>query len=141
MSNTTEGYKATATIGNVSFKTGIEVGGHSFVSDAPAEHGGDDTAASPMALLAASLASCKAMTCAMYAKRKGWPVERIDVVVQHSQAASDGDSSKPRDRFHADITIVGDVDSDQQQRIYDIAARCPVHKALTGSQLTSDLRA
>src|SRR6201987_6139358 len=52
----------------------IDIRGHQLVADEPAEHGGEDDGPSPQELLAASLASCTAVTMEMYAKRKGWNI-------------------------------------------------------------------
>ena len=52
----------------------IDVRQHRLVADEPTEHGGDDDGPSPQELLAASLASCTAVTMEMYAKRKGWDI-------------------------------------------------------------------
>jgi len=67
------------------FRHVVKVRQHRLNADEPAEHGGDDAAPSPQELLAASLASCTAVTMEMYAARKGWElrdeqVQRLKVI-------------------------------------------------------------
>ena len=54
----------------------VKVGDHQLTVDEPVDSGGDDEGPSPQELLAAALASCTAITMEMYAKRKGWDIER-----------------------------------------------------------------
>src|SRR5438067_4163806 len=53
--------------------------GRSFVTDEPAEVGGEGAGPDPYVLLLAALGSCVSMTVTLYARRKGWPVERVRV--------------------------------------------------------------
>ena len=48
--------------------------------------GGGDDGPSPQELLAASLASCTAVTMEMYAKRKGWDIGDIEVACEYQPA-------------------------------------------------------
>src|SRR3712207_5225763 len=50
----------------------IRVREHRLTADEPEDIGGKDVGPSPEELLAASLASCTAITMQMYADRKGW---------------------------------------------------------------------
>src|SRR3954454_20260562 len=56
-------------------------GGHTIGVDEPHDSGGTDTGPSPGRLLAASLASCTAVTMEIYAERKGWDVGAVEVGV------------------------------------------------------------
>src|ERR1700729_716713 len=64
----------------------IDVRQHRLVADEPTEHGGDDDGPSPQELLAASLASCTAITMEMYAKHKGWDIGPVEVAVEYTPA-------------------------------------------------------
>ena len=55
-------------------RNSVEIRGHTLTADESVDHGGDDEGPSPQELLAASLASCSAITMQMYAERKGWEV-------------------------------------------------------------------
>ncbi|MEL7482727.1 MAG: OsmC family protein [Planctomycetota bacterium] len=120
-------HTATAITGKVPFKTHIETDGtFNQVTDTPESMGGSNLGASPTALVSAALASCKSITAKMYADRKGWPVDAIRVDVEHIKR--DG-----KDVFETLVTIDGDgLDDEQRKRIYEITAKCPVHKLLVG---------
>ena len=108
------------------FAHDVEIeGGHSLVSDEPAEAGGNDEGPSPVRLLAASLASCTAITVEMYADRKGWDVGALEVEVETTY-----EGPVPT---HFDVTLhpSGELDPEQLEKLRVIAAKCPVHKALT----------
>jgi uncharacterized OsmC-like protein len=59
----------------------IRGGDHVLTADESRKDGGNDEGPSPQELLAASLASCTAVTMEMYAKRKGWDVGGIEVEI------------------------------------------------------------
>ena len=64
----------------------IRIGSHEIVADEPRDDGGSDEGPSPQELLAASLASCSAITMEMYAERKGWDVGDVVVDVDYEPA-------------------------------------------------------
>jgi putative redox protein len=98
--------------------------GHTIVSDEPLEDGGANLGAQPTRLLAASLASCTAITIEMYAERKGWDLGAIEVEVNGER----GELT----RFDIAIRIPGEIDEDQEKQILTVAAKCPVHRILKG---------
>lgn len=106
-------------------------GGHAIVVDEPAEAGGADTGPSPTRLLAASLASCIAITVEMYAWRKGWEVGdlEVDVDVRYEGAAPTC--------FAAALKLPAGLEDEQRERLLAIARKCPVHKALAGETSVS----
>lgn len=65
------------------FAQEIVAGSHRLKSDEPLVDGGTDTGPSPYDLLLAALGSCTSMTVAMYARRKGWPLDRVTVELRH----------------------------------------------------------
>ncbi len=99
-------------------------GGHSLLIDEPSSSGGTDLGPSPTRVLAASLASCTAITMEMYAQRKEWPLEDVEVRVQTQY-----EGPVPT-RFDVTLRLPKELSEDQQERLKKIAARCPVHKAL-----------
>lgn len=103
----------------------VQIGQHCFSTDVAAELGGEDKGADPHDLLAASLAACTALTVTLYAKRKQWDLQDIDVRVAHEQQ---GDSYV----FHRKISYIGNLNSEEKQRLTEIAGKCPVHKILVG---------
>ena len=95
-------------------------------SDEEVEKGGEDTGATPHELLLAALGSCTAMTLKVYAGRKGWPLRDVHVLLNAVNA--DGAYVISRQ-----VTMDGDLDAEQRQRLLEIADKCPVHKTLSGS--------
>ncbi len=99
--------------------------GHELLADEPLASGGADLGPPPFGFLLSALGACTAMTLRLYADRKEWPLERVRVELRHEQG-SDGLI------IHRLLTLVGSLDDEQRARLETIAAKCPVHKALTG---------
>jgi putative redox protein len=112
--------------GNVLRHT-VQVRDHQFTVDEPLDVGGDDTAPDPQELLAASLASCTAITMEMYAARKGWDIGHVEVDVEYTPAER-GCPTK----FILVTRLPDDLPEEQVERLRVIAAKCPVHRALDG---------
>ena len=105
----------------------VDVNGHLVVVDEPEDNGGTDKGPSPTDLLAASLASCTAITIAMYADRKEWDIEGMEVSVDYAGSPKAGENAE----FVVTLALPEGLDSDQVERIRTIAGKCPVHRALT----------
>jgi putative redox protein len=105
----------------------VEVRKHRLTADEPKDHGGHDTGPSPQELLAASLASCTAITMEMYAQRKGWEVGEIEVDVDYEPAQRGSPT-----RFKLKVEFPKELPEDQRERLMQIGAKCPVHRALEG---------
>lgn len=105
----------------------IDVGEHQLTADEPADQGGEDQGPNPQELLAASLASCTAITIEMYAKRKEWDLGVIEVDCCYEQA----DRGAPTE-FQVVLRLPDGLSEDQVQRLRQIAAKCPVHRTLAG---------
>jgi putative redox protein len=105
----------------------VEVRKHRLTADEPKDHGGRDTGPSPQELLAASLASCTAITMEMYAQRKGWDVGEIAVDVNYEPAQRGSPT-----RFKMKIEFPKELPEDQRERLMQIGAKCPVHRTLEG---------
>ena len=100
---------------------------HSLVADEPKDKGGSDTGPTPQDLLAASLASCTAVTMRMYANRKGWDLGPIEVDAEY-EPAERGCPTK----FTMVLRLPEGLDPEQRERLEVIATKCPIHRALEG---------
>ena len=105
----------------------VRVRSHTITADEPKDGGGTDIGPSPQELLAASLASCTAITMEMYAKRKGWDVAGLRVDVEYSPA----ERGCPT-RFGLVMKMPAHLEPEQVDRLQVIANRCPVHRTLEG---------
>jgi len=115
-----------ASIATTKYQVRLENGRHVFGADEPVAQGGTDLAPAPDELLEAALASCTAITLRMYADRKQWPLESIDVDVTLERI--DGKTV-----FSRNIHLKGNLDQEQKDRLLQIAKLCPVSKTLSGS--------
>ena len=102
-------------------------GGHTFVIDEPVAAGGNDAGPSPSRTVAAALAACTAITCEMYAARKGWQLGEVAVAVD---AESDGNGGIAG--CLVTLCVSEPLDEEQERRLLVIAGKCPVHRALVG---------
>jgi len=100
---------------------------HELTADEPKDEGGDDEGPSPQELLAASLASCTAITMEMYAQRKGWDVGDMSVDVNYEPAQRGSPT-----RFEMVVKMPKELPEEQRLKLMQIAARCPVHRTLEG---------
>ena len=115
---------AVATITDEVYRTELKAGKHTLIADEPEDVGGKDLGPRPGDFLRMSLASCTAITLRMYANRKHFNVNQIQVSVSSKKA--DG-----RTIFNTEVEINGTLDQQQRERMLQIAKLCPVHKVLT----------
>jgi putative redox protein len=114
----------TAIIGQDHFRTELIASGKTVIADEPEELGGTNAGPAPGEFLLISLASCTAITLRMYADRKQWDVSKIKVEVASEKTGN-------TTFFKREITLEGNLQEDQRQRLLQIANACPVHKVLT----------
>jgi putative redox protein len=111
----------------------VDIRQHQLLADEPTDQEGDDEGPSPQELLAASLASCTAITMEMYAKHKGWNIGVVEVQVEYSPA----ERGCPT-RFKLALRFPSDCTEEQVERLQVIAAKCPVHRTLEGEVMFED---
>jgi putative redox protein len=124
--------KATARRAGI-YRHTVQVRSHHVTVDEPTEVGGGDGGPSPEELLAASLASCAAITMEMYADRKGWQLPDVEVDCEYSPA----ERGCPT-RFELVLRLPAELPDEQVQRLQVIAAKCPVHRTLDGEVMFSE---
>ena len=117
-------------------KQTITVGNHTLIADEPVEAGGSDAGPDPYSLLLAALGACTSMTLQIYARRKSWPLEKVEVGLRHfrmhAEDCEDCQTKEGRvDRIERRISLEGQLTAEQRARLLEIVARCPVHKTLT----------
>ena len=76
------------------------------------------------------------MTIALYARRKQWPLDDVEVRLWHSrvhaQDCRDCDTKEGMlDVIESEISLHGELSAEQRNRLREIAERCPVHRTLT----------
>jgi len=109
------------------FTHDLTVRQHGLTADEPVAAGGEDLGPNPQELLAASLASCTAITIEMYAERKGWDLAGLEVECEYSPAERGTVT-----RFKLVMKMPDHLTSEQIERLQVIAAKCPVHRTLEG---------
>ena len=121
--------KIQASIGLEPYVTRISTRGHVITGDETHENGGKDLGPTPTELVLSGLAACTASTLKMYADRKEWPVERINVRIGiHTDKHPDGTQTAHMKRV---IQFEGLLTDDQKERMLQIAEKCPIHRLLT----------
>ncbi|WP_458628714.1 bifunctional alpha/beta hydrolase/OsmC family protein [Winogradskyella sp. PC D3.3] len=117
------------------FTTSIQTKNHTLIADEPASVGGSDFGPSPYEYLNAALAACTVMTLKMYAERKKWDLREVYVYISHSRKHSDDlnlvlEQPKYLDHISKKLKFVGDLTTEQIERLKEISSRCPVHKTI-----------
>lgn len=117
-----------------------------LITDEPSEAGGQDGGPDPYTLLLAALGSCISMTVTLYAKRKGWPLQRVIVRLrqQRIHAADCQECTHSTEgyvhRIERTVTFEGNLSEEQRSRLHEIAHKCPVHKTLTSEIVISEMK-
>jgi putative redox protein len=129
--------RAVATIspGTPDYHVDIRTSGHALTADEPHSNGGGDTGPSPFGLLLSGLVSCTAITLRMYAQRKAWDFDSIEVDARYD-IGDDGQRSIVRT-----ISVPAGLDASQRERLAEIAEKTPVTKAVrAGTPITTALK-
>lgn len=108
------------------FAQTITSGPHTLAADEKAEQGGDDKGLEPHEFVLAGLGACTSMTLKMYADRKEWPLQSVEVTLTGERGERDYKITRR-------ITLTGPLDEEQRKRLLEIANKCPVHKTLSGT--------
>jgi uncharacterized OsmC-like protein len=88
-------------------------------------------------LLTSALGTCTAITLRMYADRKRWPLDAVEIHLRHDKIRGDdgqvaGNRAARIDHINMLISLRGGLTAEQRRRLLEIANRCPVHRTLLG---------
>lgn len=108
---------------------------HHWLADEPTTVGGNNSGPDPYEHLLAALGTCTSMTIRMYANRKKWPLENIGINLYHERSYNKDcqqcdEAPQQIDYLNREITLEGDLDNEQREKLLEIADKCPVHKTL-----------
>ena len=120
---------------NGKFEQSVVAGKHRYLADEPTSVGGNGSGPSPYEYLLAGLGACTSMTIRLYADAKKLPLKRVAVHLTHDKIhAVDCESCETKegkiDRIDREITLEGDLSTEQRAKLMEIADKCPVHRTL-----------
>ncbi len=115
-------------IGRDKYKTTIEAANHKFIGDEPEEYGGTDLGPAPYDFMLGSLGSCSAITIRMYADRKEWDLDKVEISLSMEKEETEGNSFITH--INRQVKLYGNLDEKQRQRLLKIADACPVAKIM-----------
>ena len=122
---------------NLKFLRHVQSDDHDWLSDEPTRVGGENLGPDPYEFLLAALGTCTSMTIRMYANHKKWDLTDVRVELSHTRDHGPDcerceEADQVIDVIQRQVWVTGNIDDAQQQRLLEIADRCPVHKTLTG---------
>jgi putative redox protein len=109
----------------------VHVRAHALDSDLGRGSGGADAAPGAHDFFDIALATCKAHTAMWYAKRKGIPLDRVEVVVE----SDDAQERQGIYKLHVRLAFGGALTADQRAELERAAAACPITKLMTTAEV------
>lgn len=114
-------------IGKEPYKVEIKsLSGNTVIADEPVPAGGQNLGFSPRELLIAALAACTSATLRMYADRKGWDLQTVDLEIDLER-----DEAANLTTIIRKLQLTGNLDETQRARLVSVANSCPLHKILS----------
>jgi putative redox protein len=112
----------------------LRVREHTFRADLTAKSGSTDSAPGPHDYFDAALASCKALTANLAARKYGIALERVEVHVERD----DSEERSGKYRLKVRMAFHGAMTDEDRSRLYAAVERCPIHKLMTTADITID---
>jgi putative redox protein len=84
------------------------------------------------------------MTIVLFAQRKQWRLEGVEVMLSHERLHSQdcdfskGDPNGQVNLIHLHIEVYGHLTPEQVAQLKEVARRCPVHRTLTSRIVIED---
>lgn len=113
------------------YRQEITADGHTIVSDMSLDEGVTKQGPDPHELLLGALGACTSMTLKIFAERRGWKLDDVDVCLKEERV-DDPASGKKITRITRDIKVSGDLDQEKIDALTKAADKCLVHKLLVG---------
>ena len=122
------------TTGTEKYKTEIITPTHQLIADEPQPYG-EDLGPNPYEFLLMAVGSCVGMTLRMYADRKGWDLQEVEIELdQERRHAKDCENCESEDGYvhfiQKKLRFKGNLDEQPKARLLEISDRCPVQKTL-----------
>ena len=117
-----------------------------LIIDEPKDAGGDGAGPDPYTLLLSALGGCVSMTVTLYARRKGWPLQRVTVRLRQQRIHADDCAECEEStegfvhRIERSVIVEGDLTEEQRTRLQEIAHKCPIHKTLTSKIIVAEIK-
>ncbi|MEM0939826.1 MAG: OsmC family protein [Bacteroidota bacterium] len=116
------------------YKTILSTERHDIVGDEPLPYG-TDLGPNPYDFLLMSLGSCTAITLRMYADKRGWDLQDVEVQlsqerVYHENCENCESQSGYVHIITKKIKVNGNLDNAQKSKLLEISEKCPVNKTL-----------
>ncbi|MEO8452939.1 MAG: OsmC family protein [Gemmatimonadota bacterium] len=122
-------------VGPTGFRAETTARTHAFTIDEPVAVGGTDAGPTPYEYLLGALSGCMAMTLRIYADRKGWPLENVEVRLRTARSHEpDCENCETGavgiTKIEREIDFAGPLSDEQRKRLLQIADKCPVKQTL-----------
>jgi putative redox protein len=101
----------------------LAAGSARWHADLSVGSGGGGQDPDPHELLDSALAACTMLTLQLYAKRKAYPLESVQVRIEREEGGGTY-------RMQRHVTVSGALSEQQRADLLRVANVCPIHKAL-----------